>query len=155
MRTTKPRAIPTILRLIDWLNMGFGSWRLERKSEFDVIRPTTNRTKAAFLTSMFGAPALAVLAGFGSSGLAIGAQILAPIHCKRSCLQLAYAYELTGKGQRRAFHRDTVRCEWSQASARATASVANSPFPYAHRMTGVRQLNVRGRDLLCPLRANT
>jgi hypothetical protein len=22
MRTTKPRAIPTILRLIDWLNMG-------------------------------------------------------------------------------------------------------------------------------------
>ena len=27
---------------------------------------------------MFGAPALAVLAGFGSSGLAIGAQILAP-----------------------------------------------------------------------------
>jgi hypothetical protein len=28
MRTTKPRAIPTILRLIDWLNMGFGSWQL-------------------------------------------------------------------------------------------------------------------------------
>jgi hypothetical protein len=39
IRTTKPRAIPTILRLIDWLNMvlGPGSWK--EKSEFDVIRP--------------------------------------------------------------------------------------------------------------------
>ena len=39
MRTTKPRAIPTILRLIDWLNMvlGPGSWK--GRSEFDVVRP--------------------------------------------------------------------------------------------------------------------
>jgi hypothetical protein len=56
-----------------------------------------NRMKPAFLISMFGAQALAVPAGFGSSGLAIGAQIAAPIHCERSCLQLAYAYELAGK----------------------------------------------------------
>jgi Asp-tRNA(Asn)/Glu-tRNA(Gln) amidotransferase A subunit family amidase len=47
--------------------------------------------KPAFLISMFGAQALAVPAGFGSSGLAIGAQIAAPIRCERSCLQLAYA----------------------------------------------------------------
>ncbi|HEY1863422.1 MAG TPA: hypothetical protein VGG77_06975 [Roseiarcus sp.] len=54
--------------------------------------------KAAFLISMFGAQALAVPAGFASNGLAIGVQIAAPIHCERSCLQLAYAYQLTRKG---------------------------------------------------------
>ena len=37
-----------------------------------------NRMKPAFLISMFGAQALAVPAGFGSSGLPIGAQIAAP-----------------------------------------------------------------------------
>jgi hypothetical protein len=84
-----------------------------------------NRMKPAFLISMFGAQALAVPAGFGSSGLAIGAQIAAPIHCERSCLQLAHAYELAGKGSRRACSRDTIGCEWSQASARATAFAAN------------------------------
>ena len=42
-------------------------------------------------------------------------------------------YELAGKGSRRACSRDTVGCEWSQASARATAFAANSPFPYARR----------------------
>jgi hypothetical protein len=92
-----------------------------------------NRMKPAFLISMFGAQALAVPTGFGGSGLAIGAEIAAPIHCERPCLQLAYAYELARKGSRRACSRDTIGCEWSQASARATAFAANSPFPYAHR----------------------
>src|ERR1700722_6212918 len=135
MRTTKPRALPTILRLIDWLNMVLGSWELERKVGVRRYspRPTINRMNPAPLISMFGAQALAVPAGFGGSGLAIGAQIDAPIHCERSCLPLAYAYELAGKGSRRACSRDTIGCEWSQASARATAFAANSPFPYAHR----------------------
>jgi hypothetical protein len=39
MRTTKPRAIPTILRLIDWLNMALGPSSWKGKSEFDVVRP--------------------------------------------------------------------------------------------------------------------
>ena len=87
--------MPTILRLIDWLNMVLGSWQLERKVQVRrySARPTMNRMKPAFLISMFGAQALAVPAGFGSSGLAIGAQIAAPIHCERSCLQPTYAYE--------------------------------------------------------------
>jgi hypothetical protein len=88
-----------------------------------------NRMKPAFLISMFGAQAFAVPAGFGSSGLAIGAQIAAPIHCERSCLQLASAYELAGKGSRRACSRDTVGCEWSQVSARATAFAAKFAVP--------------------------
>src|SRR3984957_1164147 len=80
MRTTKPRAIPTILRLIDWLNMVLGAWQLERKVRVRrySARPTMNRMKPAFLISMFGAQAFAVPAGFGSSGLAIGAQIAGP-----------------------------------------------------------------------------
>jgi hypothetical protein len=45
----------------------------------------------------------------------------------------SYAYELAGKGSRRACSRDMIGCEWSQASARATAFAANSPFPYVHR----------------------
>jgi amidase len=53
--------------------------------------------KAACLISMSGAPALAVPAGFGSDGLAIGVQIVAPVHREASCLQLAYAYELAAK----------------------------------------------------------
>ena len=39
MRTTKPRAIPTILRLIDWLNMALGTGSWKGRSEFDVVRP--------------------------------------------------------------------------------------------------------------------
>src|SRR6185437_2629445 len=35
MRTTKPRAMPTILRLIDWLNMGF--WVLAAKRKVRVL----------------------------------------------------------------------------------------------------------------------
>jgi amidase len=53
--------------------------------------------KVACLISMFGTPALAVPAGFGSKGLAIGVQIVTPIHREVSCLQLAYAYELASK----------------------------------------------------------
>jgi hypothetical protein len=94
--------------------------------------------KPAFLISMFGAQALAVPAGFGSSGLAIGAQIAAPIHCERSCLQLAYAYELAGEGSRRACSRDTIGCEWSQASARATALPQIRRSRTHIEMTGVR-----------------
>jgi hypothetical protein len=107
--------------------------------------------KPAFLISMFGAQAIVVPAGFGSSGLAIGAQIANPIHSERSCLRLADAYELAGKGSRRACSRDTIGCEWSQASARATAFAANSPFPYAHRNDwSPPNLGVQGRGLLCP-----
>ena len=85
MRTTKPSAIPTILRLIDWLNMVLGSWQLERKVRVRrySARPTMNWMKPAFLISMFGAKLLQSRRGFGSSGLAIGAQIATPIHCER------------------------------------------------------------------------
>ena len=39
MRTTKPRAIATIRRLIDWLNMALGTGSWKGRSEFDVVRP--------------------------------------------------------------------------------------------------------------------
>jgi amidase len=54
--------------------------------------------KAACLISMSGTPALAVPAGFSRNGLAIGVQIVAPVHREVSCLQLAYAYELAATG---------------------------------------------------------
>ena len=50
--------------------------------------------KANCLISMSGCPALAAPAGFGSEGLPIGFQIVAPNRCEDSCLQLAHAYEL-------------------------------------------------------------
>src|ERR1700733_3044267 len=48
MRTTKPRAIPTILRLIDWLNMVLGSWQLGKKSASSTLFGPTyhNRDEA-------------------------------------------------------------------------------------------------------------
>ena len=49
--------------------------------------------KAMLFITMAGAPALAVPAGFGSHGLPIGIQIVAPNHGELACLQLAYAYE--------------------------------------------------------------
>src|SRR5690348_16259584 len=65
MRTTKPRAMPTILRLIDWLNMGFGPGGWKGKSESWGVRPGLPRIGLRPLSwTMFGAPALAVLAGF-------------------------------------------------------------------------------------------
>jgi amidase len=50
--------------------------------------------KAVLLVSMSGCPALAVPAGFGSAGLPIGIQIIAPDHRELDCLQLAYAYTM-------------------------------------------------------------
>jgi hypothetical protein len=91
-----------------------------------------NRMKPAFLIGMFDAQALAVPAGFGSSGLAIGAQIAAPFILNGPVLQLAYAQNSQARIPTRLQPRH-VGCEWSQASARATAFAANSPFPYAHR----------------------
>jgi amidase len=43
--------------------------------------------------TMSGCPALAVPAGFGNGGLAIGIQIVGPIHAELACLQLAYGYD--------------------------------------------------------------
>jgi amidase len=49
--------------------------------------------KGMLIISMSGCPALAVPAGFGSHGLPMGIQVVAPIHREFACLQLAYAYE--------------------------------------------------------------
>jgi amidase len=49
--------------------------------------------KSALLVTMTGCPALAVPAGFSSTGLPIGIQLIAPNRQEMSCLQLAYAYE--------------------------------------------------------------
>jgi amidase len=50
--------------------------------------------KAVCLVTMFGCPALAAPAGFGSQGLPIGLQIIGPNHRELACLQLALAYEI-------------------------------------------------------------
>jgi amidase len=44
--------------------------------------------------TMAGCPALASPAGFNDQGLPMGIQIVAPNHGERSCLELAYAYDL-------------------------------------------------------------
>ena len=49
--------------------------------------------KVAFLVTMSGCPSLAAPAGFGSQGLPMGIQIVAPNRRELDCLQLAYAYE--------------------------------------------------------------
>jgi len=49
--------------------------------------------QAVCLVTMSGAPALAVPAGFGATGLPMGIQIVAPIHGEASCLAAAAAYE--------------------------------------------------------------
>ena len=49
--------------------------------------------KAVCLISLTGCPSLAVPAGFDGSGLAMGLQIIAPIHRDMDCLKLAHAYE--------------------------------------------------------------
>ena len=49
--------------------------------------------KAACLVTMSGCPALAAPAGFGPQGLAMGIQIVGPVHAELACLQLAAAYE--------------------------------------------------------------
>ncbi len=49
--------------------------------------------KAVCLISLTGCPSLAVPAGFGDNGQAMGLQIIAPIHHEMDCLKLAHAYE--------------------------------------------------------------
>ena len=49
--------------------------------------------KAVCLISLTGCPSLAVPAGFDGRGLAMGLQIIAPIHREMDCLKLAHAYE--------------------------------------------------------------
>jgi amidase len=49
--------------------------------------------KAVCLVSLTGCPSLAVPAGFGASGQAMGLQIIAPVHHEMDCLKLAHAYE--------------------------------------------------------------
>jgi len=50
------------------------------------------------LVTMAGCPSLAVPAGFGSQGLPIGLQIIAPVHAEMACLQLGAAFERAGPG---------------------------------------------------------
>jgi amidase len=50
--------------------------------------------KGVLPITMAGCPALAAPAGFNKQGLPIGIQIAAPNHSERSCLELAYAYDL-------------------------------------------------------------
>jgi len=49
--------------------------------------------KGVLPVTMSGCPALAVPAGFGSAGLPMGIQIVAPLHAEMACLQLAYGYD--------------------------------------------------------------
>jgi amidase len=49
--------------------------------------------KCVLPITMSGCPALAVPAGFGSGGLPVGLQIVAPMHGELSCLQLAFGYD--------------------------------------------------------------
>jgi amidase len=49
--------------------------------------------KGVCLVTMAGTPSLAVPAGFDSRGLAMGLQIIAPVHREMDCLKLAHAYE--------------------------------------------------------------
>jgi amidase len=50
--------------------------------------------KGVLPITMAGCPALAMPAGFNEQGLPIGIQIVAPNHRERSCLDLAYTYDL-------------------------------------------------------------
>jgi amidase len=49
--------------------------------------------KAVCLITLSGCPSLAVPAGFGSQGLSMGIQIIAPVHREMDCLTLGHAYE--------------------------------------------------------------
>jgi amidase len=49
--------------------------------------------KATCLVTMSGCPSLAVPAGFTLQGLAMGLQLVAPVHHEMDCLKLAFAYE--------------------------------------------------------------
>jgi amidase len=59
--------------------------------------------KGTLLVTMSGCPALAVPAGFGTAGLPIGMQLIAPLRRDLDCLALAAAYEAAmDPGLRRA-----------------------------------------------------
>ena len=49
--------------------------------------------KCVLPITMSGCPALAAPAGFSSSGLPIGIQIVGPLHAELACLQLAFGYD--------------------------------------------------------------
>jgi amidase len=49
--------------------------------------------KAVCLITMAGCPSLAVPAGFGTKGLPMGLQIIAPVHQEMDCLKLGFAYQ--------------------------------------------------------------
>jgi amidase len=58
--------------------------------------------RSAFLITVTGCPAISVPAGFTSSGLPVGLQLVGPADSERRLLEIAHAVEmLTGAGQRR------------------------------------------------------
>ena len=58
--------------------------------------------RSAFLITVTGCPAISVPAGFTSSGLPVGLQLVGPAGSERRLLEIAHAVEmLTGAGQRR------------------------------------------------------
>jgi Asp-tRNA(Asn)/Glu-tRNA(Gln) amidotransferase A subunit family amidase len=65
-----------------------------RRALMPDVHPRRLRLWSRMAQSMSGCPALAVPAGFGSTGLPIGIQIIAPDHRELDCLQLAYAYTM-------------------------------------------------------------
>ena len=134
MRTTKPRAIPTILRLIDWLNMVLGSWQLERRVRVRrySARPTMNRMKPAFLIRCLAPKLLQSRRDSAAAGWRSALRSPPPFIVNGPACNSGRPMN-SQAGSQRACSRDTVGCEWSQPSARATAFAANSPFPYAHR----------------------
>ena len=53
--------------------------------------------KGVVLITMSGCPSLAVPAGFSKQGLPMGIQIVGPNYAERSCLQLAYGYDMANR----------------------------------------------------------
>src|ERR1700733_14303070 len=135
MRTTKPRAIPTILRLIDWLNMVLGSWQLERRVRVRrySARPTMNRMKPAFLISMFGAQALADPAGFGSSGLATALRSPPPFIVNGPACNSRTPMNSQAKDRDALAAATRSDVNGLKCLPERQLLPQNSPFPYAHR----------------------
>jgi amidase len=55
--------------------------------------------KGVCLVTMSGCPSLAVPAGFGSNGLPMGIQIIAPVQADMEALRLAHAYEVASQSR--------------------------------------------------------
>jgi amidase len=55
--------------------------------------------KAVCLVTMSGCPSLAAPAGFGSNGLPMGIQIIAPVHADIEAFRLAHAYEVVSQSR--------------------------------------------------------